>query len=107
MPIYEYRCTSCGRTVEVLQRFDDPPATECSQCHGSLEKLFSAPSFHFKGSGWYVNDYGKGGGAKASDGEGSSATKESSGTDSAAKSSEPKSSETKASSDSTATSSAT
>lgn len=102
MPIYEYRCTSCGRTVELLQRFDEPPATECSHCHGSLEKLFSAPSFQFKGSGWYVNDYGKGGGAKASDGEGSSATKESSGTDSAAKSSE-----TKSSSDSTATSSAT
>lgn len=65
MPIYEYRCMSCGRTVELLQRVADPPATECSHCQGELEKLFSAPSFQFKGSGWYVTDYGqRGGGGK-------------------------------------------
>ncbi len=63
MPIYEYRCTACGRTIEMLQSVDDPPATECNHCPGRLEKLFSAPSFQFKGSGWYVTDYGKGGSA--------------------------------------------
>ncbi len=48
----------------------DSPLTECQECKGELKKLISAPAFQFKGSGWYVTDYGKGGndGAKASGG---------------------------------------
>ena len=65
MPIYEYRCTACGRTMEMLQRVDDPPASECAHCQGKLEKLFSAPSFQFKGSGWYATDYGNTGSVKS------------------------------------------
>ena len=57
MPIYEYQCEACGERSELIQRFDDPPATHCPQCGGALRKLLSAPAFQFKGSGWYVTDY--------------------------------------------------
>lgn len=57
MPIYEYECESCGRRTEAIQRFDDPPLTTCEACQGDLKKLVSAPSFQFKGTGWYVTDY--------------------------------------------------
>ena len=60
MPLYEYRCSSCGRTTEVLQSFSDDPLTVCEACGGELQKLLSSPAFQFKGSGWYVSDYGKG-----------------------------------------------
>jgi predicted nucleic acid-binding Zn ribbon protein len=45
----------------VIQKFSDPPLTRCSECKGTLKKLLSAPAIQFKGSGWYVTDYGKGG----------------------------------------------
>ena len=61
MPIYEYRCTSCGHEKEVLQKLSDPPLTECPACGKStLRKLVSAAGFHLKGSGWYATDF-KGG----------------------------------------------
>ncbi len=60
MPIYEYQCQSCSRQTEALQRISDPPLETCDECGGALEKLISAPAFQFKGSGWYVTDYGKG-----------------------------------------------
>jgi len=59
MPIYEYQCEECERVTEALQKLNDPPLTECSHCGGKLRKLFSAPSFQFKGSGWYVTDYAR------------------------------------------------
>lgn len=59
MPLYEYACDSCGETIEVLQRFSDPPLETCTSCGGPLEKLISAPNIQFKGSGWYVTDYGR------------------------------------------------
>jgi len=59
MPLYEYRCVDCDRTVEVLQRVSDPDPVECSYCGGKLERQLSAPAIRFKGAGWYVNDYGK------------------------------------------------
>jgi len=58
MPIYEYECTSCGRVHEVMQKISEAPLTECSYCKGKLHKLISQSSFHLKGSGWYVTDYG-------------------------------------------------
>lgn len=62
MPIYEYRCQSCGHQFELMQRFSDAPATECPECKApQLKKLVSNTSFQLKGSGWYVTDYGKGG----------------------------------------------
>ena len=68
MPLYEYRCTSCNRLTEALQRFDDPPLAVCPHCGGELKKLLSAPAFQLKGSGWYKTDYA----AKPRGGKGSS-----------------------------------
>ena len=56
MPIYEYACEKCGKTIEAMQKFSDAPLTEC-ECSGPLRKLISTSSFHLKGSGWYVTDY--------------------------------------------------
>lgn len=74
MPIYEYQCLECGKRTEAIQRMADPPLATCPHCSGPLKKLISAPAFQFKGSGWYVTDYAKGGsggkdGGKAGSGE--------------------------------------
>ena len=58
MPIYEYECSACGEIEEAFQKMSDSPLTECSKCKGNLKKLVSHSSFHLKGSGWYVTDYG-------------------------------------------------
>jgi putative FmdB family regulatory protein len=58
MPIYEYQCAACGRVTEKWQKFSEPPLTVCPACGGDLNKLISSCSFHLKGSGWYVTDYG-------------------------------------------------
>ncbi|MBW1926639.1 MAG: zinc ribbon domain-containing protein [Deltaproteobacteria bacterium] len=58
MPIYEYECESCGEVIENWQKFSDAPLTTCKSCGGKLHKLISHSSFHLKGSGWYVTDYG-------------------------------------------------
>jgi len=63
MPLYEYQCESCGRRFEALQRLDEPPLESCAECGGKVRKLLSAPAFQFKGSGWYVTDYARSGGA--------------------------------------------
>ena len=58
MPIYEYECTKCGHHTEALQKFSDPPLSECDACHShKLKKLISQSTFHLKGTGWYVTDY--------------------------------------------------
>jgi putative FmdB family regulatory protein len=91
MPRYEYKCEGCGEVFEIQQKFADEPLTVHQKCGGRVERLISAPSLRFKGSGWYVNDYAKGGGngSKKSDTETKPAT-----TDTAAKS-ETKPSESK------------
>jgi len=58
MPIYEYECTKCGQLTEVWQKFSDPPLERCEACGGKMRKLISQSTFHLKGSGWYVTDYG-------------------------------------------------
>jgi putative FmdB family regulatory protein len=60
MPLYEYKCGSCGDVFEVIQKFSDQPLTVHDNCGGVLERLVSPSALQFKGSGWYVNDYGKG-----------------------------------------------
>jgi putative FmdB family regulatory protein len=58
MPIYEYTCDACGRQTDALQRFSDPPLTDCPSCgKPALRRLISLSSFHLKGSGWYATDY--------------------------------------------------
>ncbi len=58
MPIYEYRCRKCNREFEVVQSISDPELKRCKFCKGPVTKLMSRSSFHLKGSGWYVTDYG-------------------------------------------------
>lgn len=58
MPIYEYRCESCGHQLEALQKISDAPLSECPQCkEESLRKLVSATAFRLSGSGWYETDF--------------------------------------------------
>ena len=74
MPIYEYKCASCGKVFEALQKFTDEHLTECKFCQGPVERLISNSSFQLKGSGWYLTDYAR----KSSDSkssEGSDAAK--------------------------------
>ena len=59
MPLYEYQCESCEARFEKIQKFSDPPVKTCPRCRGKVRKLVSAPAFQFKGSGWYVTDYGR------------------------------------------------
>ncbi len=66
MPIYEYRCTSCGKVLEVIQKFDDKPLKKCTECSGALEKLISRSAFQLKGGGWYSEGYGGGSGKSGS-----------------------------------------
>jgi putative FmdB family regulatory protein len=59
LPLYEYACKQCGRHIERIQKFSDPPLTKCEHCGGSLKRLLSSPAIQFKGSGWYVTDYAR------------------------------------------------
>jgi len=90
MPIYEYKCKKCGKEYELFQRISDPAVKTCKFCKGPIHKLISLSTFHLKGSGWYVTDYG---GKKAPTSE---AKKEDSGTPASteSKASEPSSSTT-------------
>jgi len=58
MPIYEYRCESCGHELDALQKLSDGPLQDCPDCQApSLRRLISAPSFRLKGDGWYETDF--------------------------------------------------
>jgi putative FmdB family regulatory protein len=99
MPIYEYRCPN-GHTFEVFQRMTDPPVDGCEVCGaGPVEKLLFPVAVHFKGSGFYTTDYGRGSRKKGKEGrEGEAAAATAGGTKEAgekkasgeSKSSEPK-----------------
>jgi putative FmdB family regulatory protein len=66
MPLYEYRCQSCGHQFEVIQKFSDALIAVCPKCGaGPVVKLLSSPAIQFKGSGFYITDYArKDGGSK-------------------------------------------
>jgi putative FmdB family regulatory protein len=58
MPIYAYKCASCGHADDVLQKLADAPLTVCPKCgKESYSKQITAPQFQLKGSGWYVTDF--------------------------------------------------
>ncbi len=58
MPIYEYRCDSCGHELDALQKLSDDPLEDCPACDTvALRRLVSAPSFRLRGSGWYETDF--------------------------------------------------
>ena len=56
MPTYDYGCTICGREVEVMHGVHGPGPASCEHCGGPMRKLLSAPTIHFKGSGWAKKD---------------------------------------------------
>ena len=69
MPIYAYRCSSCGHSKDVLQKLSDPLLTLCPACgQEAFSKQLTAAGFQLKGSGWYVTDFRGGEAGKASDG---------------------------------------
>ena len=72
MPIYEYRCDDCGTSFEVLQRMSDDPLQTCDKCGGRLQKVLHPVAIHFKGSGFYTTDYGKGSGRRPGSRDGGS-----------------------------------
>ena len=76
MPIYAYKCESCGHTKDVLQKMSDAPLVDCPQCGAAtFKKQLTAAGFQLKGSGWYVTDFrdgksdAKGAGDKSKEGE--------------------------------------
>lgn len=89
MPIYAYKCASCGHAKDVLQKMSDAPLSVCPACgEATFQKQVTAAGFQLKGSGWYVTDFRNGNGgtaAPAPKAEGSSEAKADSGTASPAK----------------------
>lgn len=76
MPIYDYLCSNCGQTTEVIHRIDAPGPRFCPACgaEGTLRKAFATPAVHFKGSGWAKKDRSSSGAARAKAGSSSSTT---------------------------------
>lgn len=66
MPIYAYKCESCGHAKDVLQKISDQPLTDCPACGATaFKKQLTAAGFQLKGSGWYVTDFRNGGSGAA------------------------------------------
>jgi len=69
MPIYAYKCQSCGHAKDVLQKISDPQLTVCPACGATaFSKQVTAAGFQLKGSGWYATDFKGGSSAPAADG---------------------------------------
>jgi len=74
MPIYAYRCESCGHAKDVLQKISDPVLTTCPACGAeSFKKQITAAGFQLKGSGWYVTDFRGGSGGTSAPAAGAAA----------------------------------
>jgi putative FmdB family regulatory protein len=116
VPLYEYQCKKCKHKFEKIQKFSDRPIKKCPECGSPVEKVMHAPNVQFKGTGWYVTDYGgksdksktdggpeKGGAEKSGSEKKETAAKEdgakSKDKDGSSKKSEPKKSESKKSKD--------
>jgi putative FmdB family regulatory protein len=58
VPIYDYRCTACGHRIDILHGVNESGPNFCPECgaEGTMRKAISAPSIHFKGSGWAKKD---------------------------------------------------
>ena len=75
MPIYAYKCESCGHSKDVLQKMSDAPLTDCPQCGAAtFKKQLTAAGFQLKGSGWYVTDFRGGDQAKGTESGGTEKT---------------------------------
>jgi putative FmdB family regulatory protein len=116
VPLYEYQCKKCKHKFEKIQKFSDRPIKKCPECGSPVEKVMHAPNVQFKGTGWYVTDYGgksdksktdggpeKGGAEKSGSEKKETAAKEdgakSKDKDGSSKKSEPKKAESKKSKD--------
>ena len=76
MPIYAYKCGSCGHAKDVLQKVSDAPLTTCPACGAeAFSKQITAAGFQLKGSGWYATDFRSSGGAAAKPAEGAGEAK--------------------------------
>jgi len=64
MPLYEYKCQECENRYERIEKASSPHDGVCPSCGGAARRLLGAPALKFKGSGWYVTDYGKGNGSR-------------------------------------------
>jgi putative FmdB family regulatory protein len=85
MPIYAYRCESCGHAKDVLQKMSDPVLSTCPACGAeSFKKQVTAAGFQLKGSGWYVTDFRGGSGGASAPATAASTAGAAAGTDSAA-----------------------
>ena len=65
MPLYEYECFVCGHHFDKIRRVANAADVSCPECDGAVRRILSAPALQFKGSGWYVTDYGKGNGGRS------------------------------------------
>ena len=66
MPIYAYKCGSCGHAKDVLQKISDPQLSVCPACGAeAFTKQVTAAGFQLKGSGWYVTDFRGGNGGNS------------------------------------------
>jgi len=77
MPLYEFECDVCAHRFERIQKFSDPNPNACPKCGGKVQKLLSSPAIQFKGSGFYLTDYGRSG--SKTDGANARASKNESG----------------------------
>jgi putative FmdB family regulatory protein len=59
LPLYEYRCLKCKRHTDKIENLNGPHLKKCPHCGGKVESVLTAPAIQFKGSGWYVTDYGR------------------------------------------------
>ena len=60
MPIYEYKCSSCSHSDDLLLKLSEAVIKNCPACNKkTFEKMLSAPSFKLNGSGWYETDFKK------------------------------------------------
>ena len=69
MPLYEYHCQDCENRFERIEKVSEIHDVACPACGGVAHRLLGAPALKFKGSGWYVNDYGKGNGDRPTSSE--------------------------------------
>lgn len=70
MPIYAYKCESCGHAKDVLQKMSDAPLSDCPACGApAFRKQLTAAGFQLKGSGWYATDFRNGGSKPPASGE--------------------------------------
>jgi putative FmdB family regulatory protein len=65
MPLYDYKCTQCGKVTEVKHGFNESHADPCPACGGKMARVFSAAPIVFKGSGYYITDSRKSGSSEA------------------------------------------